>query len=347
MRELAGGIDSLVVSFYGGVRKEFVETLETSKGVSQRLGRDCTVVLGDEIFSVSPRGLVRMAYRLNHQFGVLGVSDSPSFPVLRWQPRAEFLHAVGPLVALQWIKERCAEEFWWNRELVSRVDLHADYQGIGFSRIEIENFVLKSSHQSIEKEHEVFTGFRFGKRSSGTMVGRIYDKSAEIQSKGGEYWYSLWGDRWEPDEVVWRVEFEMHRTVLKELGITNFESLTERVPGLWAYASQKWLTLREPGEDRTRSRWQLDARWIKIQESFLGSHTLPLERIRETQRHRELKETIPFVAAQVVRLSALLGDPDVESVLIRAQTLVQDYWDERGVSLPELAITKAIDMGLV
>lgn len=347
MRELVGGIDSLVVSFYGGVRKEFAHTLENCKEASQRLGRECTIVLGGEVFTMSPRGLHRMTYRLNHQFGVLGISESPNFPVLRWQPRAEFLHWAGASGAYQWIKDRCADDFSLTREVVSRVDLHADYQGIGFRRVEIEDFVMRSSHQSIEKEHGVFTGFRFGKRSSGSILARIYDKTAEIESKGGEYWYSFWGDRWILDEVVWRIEFEMHRGVLKELGVTDFSSLGERVPGLWAYATQNWLTLRTPSDDGTRSRWPLDPRWAKIQQSLLGSDTLPLARIRETQRHRELKETIPYVAADIVRLSALLGTNEIENVLRRAQDLVLDYWDEKGAALPDLARCKAIELGLV
>lgn len=347
MRELTGGIDTLIVSFYGGVRSEFVQSLENTKEASKRLGRDATIVLGDEIFTVSPRGLAKMTYRLNHQYGVLGISDSPSFPVLRWQPWAQFLHAVGPDGAVQWIRDRCAGEISITRDVVSRVDLHADYQGIGFERIDIENFVSRASHQSIERENDVFTGFRFGKRQSRACVGRIYDKTAEIEGKGGDYWYPLWGDAWTPDEVVWRIEFEVHRKTLKELGVTDFASLKEKVPGLWSHLTQKWLTLRVPGEDQTRSRWSLDPRWTKVGQSFLGNETLPLPRIREAQRHRKLRETIPFVAANLVRLSALLDDDDLEAVLRRTKDLVLDYWDGKGTALPELALVKQIELGLV
>ncbi len=347
MRELAGGIDTLILSYYGSVDDRFAESLDNAKEATRRFEKTRTLSLGGEIFTVSPSSLNRMAYRLDHQYGVIGVSPKASLPVVRWQPRAEFLHASGPAGVAEWLRGVTCQEFTLEREVVSRVDLHADFQGIGFDRYAVEDFVTRSTHQTIEREHSVFTGFRFGKRKSGTLTARIYDKSAEIEAKGGEYWYSMWGEEWIPDEVVWRVEFEFARGILRDLGVEDLDSLYERVPGMWAYATRDWLSLRVPTTDETRSRWPLDPRWAKVQASLLGTQTMPLARIREIQRHRSLEEEIPHFAAAAVRLGALLGDGDPASVLRRGLEWARQYWDGRGDVFTHLALVKAIEMGLV
>ena len=60
---------------------------------------------------------------------------------------------------------------------------------------------------------------------------------------------------------VWRLEFQVRREALRELGITTVTRLEERASDLWAYLARRWLRLGIPLDSTRRERWPMDPTW--------------------------------------------------------------------------------------
>jgi hypothetical protein len=80
--------------------------------------------------------------------------------------------------------------------------------------------------------------------SSGCVQARIYDKGLEVLAGGEKLWFA---DVWKVEQVrdVWRVEFQLRREVLKQLGIESLDDQVERAGGAWAYLTDTWLSFRQ------------------------------------------------------------------------------------------------------
>ena len=128
--ELASGIDTLVLSLRGIASRELLESLAEAKEAARLVSDSVAFELGGHEFLVAPGGLSRHTYRLQHAWGVLGISDSEKLPVVRFQPHAEILHSHGPLGVRDWLLHLVTEHIEVSSDLVSRVDLHADFQGL-------------------------------------------------------------------------------------------------------------------------------------------------------------------------------------------------------------------------
>lgn len=68
---------------------------------------------------------------------------------------------------------------------VSRVDLFLDWQGWPFTLADEARFVRRARHVGADIEGGELTGLNFGRRTSKTIGGRLYDKTAEIAGGKG------------------------------------------------------------------------------------------------------------------------------------------------------------------
>ena len=115
-------------------------------------------------------------------------------PALRIQPRAEFLHGVGPREAIAWFAETLGAVVGPIRVSVSRIGLCADFQGWELDGDERHRFVGRARELDTYENESRLTGFTFGRRTSGTITARIYDKTRDAKNKGADYWPGIWGD---------------------------------------------------------------------------------------------------------------------------------------------------------
>ena len=70
--------------------------------------------------------------------------------------------------------------------------------------------------------HARVKGFEFGSRRTTTLCARIYDKLADIDAKGSDRWFALWGgDRRLEGTPVARVEFEFSRQCLRQFEVST------------------------------------------------------------------------------------------------------------------------------
>jgi hypothetical protein len=97
-------------------------------------------------------------------------------------------------------------------------------------------------------------GFKVG---NGDLVARLYDKQQEIKIKSRKYWmYDIWEFQAIPQGwTVIRVEFQLMRQAIKDLGLDTPDDLFCLSVNLWAYCTQEWLKLQDrPGTHHTQRK---------------------------------------------------------------------------------------------
>jgi hypothetical protein len=80
-----------------------------------------------------------------------------------------------------WFEEKLWSAVGPIRFSVSRFDLHADWQGYDVDRDDRSRSVWRAGRRDLHEEGEHLSGVEFGQRTTKTICGRIYDKSAEPQ----------------------------------------------------------------------------------------------------------------------------------------------------------------------
>lgn len=99
----------------------------------------------------------------------------------------------------------------------------------------------------------------------------------------------IWWERgWDRKSQVWRLEFQIKRSVLVQLGVSSFDDLLGTLNTLWEYATQNWLRLVLPGKDKTKARWPNHPLWADLQKADFGRGNQPLlKRCRFTREPGE------------------------------------------------------------
>jgi len=116
--------------------------------------------------------------------------------------------------------------------------------------------------------HNDCEGLSIGKDK---ILCRIYDKELEIHQQSRKFWmFDIWGISKAPkNSKIIRVEFQIRREVIKELGLNTVNDLFDRIADLWVYCTEKWLKFQtRPGKhhtQRTTLPW-----WEVVQQGFKG-----------------------------------------------------------------------------
>lgn len=327
-REMASGIDALSLSGYGDVSPALLADLESAKCEARAANEPVPLQLDAVTVLVDGRGLNKYPFRLMTPHGLIGVTDSTRLPPVQVQPLAEHLHAVGPGASVAWFSDIVASFTRGLRLSASRVDVFSDWQGWVPNASDRHRFVGRSAKVHTREEAGAWTGFDFGRRTSGTVLARIYDKTKEVEAKGGSYWPEIWrerGERYEADQPVTRVEFEYHRQALREHGVDSASDALQLAPALWVTGTTDWLSLRTPTADGTRSRWPVDPDWQRIQRPSFAGRAAGLERIRAARGEATLRAIRPGVIGYLSTMAALVGVTSVEELAGPIAAMSRDY----------------------
>ena len=315
LRELVSGVDALYLSARPALPASFVAHLEDARQWAGEVRRSAPCEIGGLWFGVAPHGWGKYRFCLEHPMARLGFSESRHLPSVRVQPRAEFLHAVGPGGVLGALRDLLEPELGPLRFSVSRLDLFVDAQGWTLSLHDAHRFVCRSEARRSYEVGGTLTGFEFGSRKTKTLCGRIYDKTADIEAKGTTWWHEVWEDRYVEGLPVHRVEFEFGRQGLTDFGIDTPAEALEALGDLWRYATEEWLTFRSPTADKTRSRWAVAPERDSVQGATLRHRAVGLARVREAKRGSSITRLLPALNGYVVSLGALLGTERIDDTL--------------------------------
>ena len=276
---LASNIDTLYVSIYLTWNKDgFFEYLTDMKNTAESEGKDVFLVFlnkwGEDeyIFKIKPhggRGYEWLLYRDEYFIKVGRWKELINRPNIIVEIRSQHLWTVGFERAVDYILNfLVSESAVIDKVLLTRVDLCGDY--LFPEKLwspELVNYkVTRARYSALHNENETLTGLSIGK---GNISARIYDKVYEIKHKSKKYWmYTAWGLETVPEDcTVIRIEVQIRREVLKELGCGNYENLPNQLDSLWNYCTSDWLKFQDnPGRhhtQRTTLPW-----WKSIQKAF-------------------------------------------------------------------------------
>lgn len=277
VRVLRIGVDSLYVSFYGEMDPVVAVDLGGRKLQAQsRDPRERALAqweVGGHIFEVSDRGQgVKgqggFAYVLEDNAFRIALSSvgSRALPLAYAKVSSAYLAHKGPEAAVEQLAQIVATLGTGETEpTVSRVDLYADFQ----TDAEMEGWprhawITRAGSINTYSVKGEFSGYTIGQ--GGPISCRLYNKSLEIQKSHKAFFVDLWKRAgMEPERPVWRLEFQVDREVLYQLGIRSFAGLLRDLGGIWAYASQTWLRLSVPQSgDTNRARWPTHPLWAHL-----------------------------------------------------------------------------------
>ena len=323
--ELASGVDALYLSGRASVPEELFDRLGESRSAAEAVGAAVPFAVGGTEFSLEPHGWGKYRFCLRHRHGQVGITPSLSLPALRVQPRAEFLHGAGALGAVEWFEGILGQAVGPLRFGVSRLDLHADWQGWDLDGDQRRRFVCRAERRDLHEVDEELTGFEFGRRSTGSICARIYDKAAEVAAKGTDFWPDIWGERYDRAFPVHRVEFEFGRQGLREFGVGTPREALDAAGALWASVTEGWLTYRSPTSDQNRSRWPLAPEWLDVQRASLREGAAGAERMYEGRRRGQLRKLMPVLNGYMVSFAALIGAAGMDGACARMPALLRSY----------------------
>ena len=267
--ELASGIDALYLSARLDLPADLVSYLELCREWATEMRRPVPCDIGGTYFGLAAHGWGKYRFCLDHPMARIGFSTSRHLPAVRVQPRAEYLHAESPEAVVATLRALLEPDLGDVHFSVSRVDLFADWQGWDLTLDDAHRFVCRADTRRTYEVGGTLTGFEFGSRKTKTFSARLYDKTADVAVKGSDWWPEVWGEPYEPDLSVHRLEFEVGRQALVEFDLDTPGSVLATTGDLWAYATGDWLTFRSPTADSTRSRWPLAPEWHSVQLATL------------------------------------------------------------------------------
>jgi hypothetical protein len=277
---LLAGHDTLQVAYYLRPEPEsavdFAALLAQREALRSSGGRDPAVVtIADAEFLLHPYGSTS-GYPLvltcpNYKMEC-GEFNRPSFFVTfrseaLWRDSADYLHAQF----LAWA--RAAGLAMERPESVSRVDWAFDYH-LPVVDFDENHFVSVAGKDSKHRQGGRIQTLMFGR---GDTVLRMYDKIAEIEQQSHKTWlFALWQGICQD---VWRIEWQVRKTLLRQFGIRTLESLLERQGDVLRHLVTEHTTLRTPTNDSNRSRWPLHSLWLDLQQQIAALDSLGAQRM--------------------------------------------------------------------
>jgi hypothetical protein len=345
-KELASGVDALYLSGHGYLPKAFLARLEDSRQFADQVSLRVPFELGPLTFGLAPHGWGKYRFCLDHEYGRIGFTPSIKLPAVRVQPRAEFLQSAGPAGVVRHFDELLRSEVDRLVLSVARIDLFCDVEGMALRGEDRRGFLCRGDDCTTYEAGHVCTGFAFGSRRTQRISARIYDKTAEMASKGSDWWEVVWGDRHQAGAQVWRIEFEIGRTALTELELYHPDAVLAAAPSLWHYCTGEWLTLRTPGPDSNSSRWPIAPSWRVIQAATMAHGATELAWIRRRKRASSFRRLMPGLVGYLVSFAVLSGTVTVADTLEALTTHLADDEIARRMTFAERVHRRRAEGGI-
>lgn len=274
-RILRTGIDSLYLSFRGELAEDTSIRLNKLKELARSDFSSRTslaqIKLHEHLFEVAGNGRHPFAYILADAWYRLEVSkkDAKSAPLAHCRIASELLTTRGPdwAVADLW-KVVTALGALSEPPSVSRGDLCVDFvTDYPINQIQNNEWVTKARRFDSHIDERRFSGFSIAAGSP--LSARMYNKSLELKKHPRPYLERIWLDAgWDGVSDVWRLEYQLRRQALRDLGVVRYSDLAASLAGIWDYCTHKWLRHTQPlAGDGNQSRWPLSVLWQLLQSA--------------------------------------------------------------------------------
>ena len=316
---LASGFDSLVLAlsiiwkhdgFFNLLSKLKTDAVAQSAEMPGKIEAD-----GDAwIFNVRPHGTEGYAFLLNsHDYHIKLVQSMipRSRPSAMVEIRSATLWELGVEGAVSRVlKLLTAQGASIVKAMVSRADLCVDMllpESIWVPEL-AQHAVKRACHSGTYRDDDLLCGMAFGK---GNIQVRLYDKPYEIHTKSKKTWmYDIWKLKEVPAGArIIRVEFQLRREALVEMGIDTIEHLLNHNRNLWGYCTEWWIKFQDcPALHHTQQKtlqW-----WKTVQRGFMGGQPACLL-IRAKAVNASQVQLAQQMFGQLTSLMALDSDGDI------------------------------------
>lgn len=322
------GIDTLLIGFYlkkfNLTDEDWIDLVNAKERAKAPVFKSsgCLFNFKGLEFVMLPAGKKPYTYTLQNDDFTLKIARKVSndkFPEVFIEFRSQFLWRLGYIDIYMFIKDWISKWAEIKRDVVSRVDLTVDLSG--FPQIKPENIISRARQRkeylklipiedgAIYSYGSKTTGYSFG---SGPLILRIYDKTLEVKKSHKEWFHDLWKrGGWDGTSDIARVEAQLRRAFLKEFKVTSFQSFQDSIGDIFRYITQDWFTLREPTEDKNKSRWPVTAFWSEVQGSLNHFGQIHGE-IREKIKLSRLEVLIPQAIGLMTSIGAQIDDFKME-----------------------------------
>lgn len=331
-RVLSCGLDTVVVSFAGQFDDGMIERLDAAKVEAQQSENPIPFPCGLYDLHMQPSAFGKWSWRLAEpRFSIVAKRNAAKrTPDL--QVRISSFGLWNEDLPTLWYTISSALETLgcFRTMCVSRADVCVDFHGWTPQAAEMRNIVCPVSKRSIYGTEAQEETFKFGKRT----VFRLYNKTEELKESKKTWFRDVWGqsEHYDPEESVWRAEFQADRTVLKELDIDTWEQLLANKAALMDYGLS-WANLRVPTADKTKTRWPEDERWTALRGAVFGG--VPLKRSVRPAELMSLKATISRFIGNAMTAGAYFEVEDFESVLISLAHAAEMHIHSEGIDFAE------------
>ncbi len=190
-------------------------------------------------------------------------------PELRAIFRSPYLWGVGEIQAYNEVVEFLNEWVFLEYCKVSRADLCVD-RVMSLPEINRMTEVV-----SVVRNKDIYYGgdFYSGQRQTGYQFGRggitcrFYDKAYENSVKGNSHIVPLWtANEWDGETPVSRLELQLRREVLRRFDVNmDFATFQDSKSDIWAYGTNKFLRIVNPGSATRKERAQVTDYWKDYQ----------------------------------------------------------------------------------
>jgi hypothetical protein len=274
---LLSGIDSLDLGLYviwGSGWKRRLQFMDKKKQKARKQGGLLFGLPSGRTCIFKPGGKGEN-YRFHLQFEAynlfIGKAARPgSSPNVYLSIDAKTLWFNGVETALSWITEDLKAIGGGSIQFVqvSRVDLCCDFWipgGLSYEFLRSHKITRNDKGNLFLDKDDVETYYVGNKKAPIQL--RMYNKGVEVKQEGGKkLWFlELW--QRESIEDIWRIEFQIRRSALRDFGINSLDDLKEKQAGLWRNLTSKWFSLRLPDNEKAERR-TIHPFWCAVQECF-------------------------------------------------------------------------------
>ncbi|BCO08813.1 hypothetical protein GF1_11890 [Desulfolithobacter dissulfuricans] len=213
------------------------------------------------------------------------------------------------------------------------------FTGVGLDQSEGPLGISDSPYDQVGYASE--TGLSVGE---GDIALRVYDKTHELRSHGAKQsvFASVWGQDQYNDVPVTRVEFQLRRPVLRQLGVSDLYNLQEKIGGIWEYCSDNWARFSAVAIDR-KNRHQDRAvihPWWQVIQSVDWLSYRPVVR-KQPLPQKDQHQLIDMMVGCALNIAAIdRCKPTIDHITTHLQAVI-DTWcrikshetDKRGQSV--------------
>jgi len=344
---LAVGIDSLNVGLninkwlFNSVVAEKLKHAKESAGGKLFGGKGVTVEFCGQEFNMLAKGNQGYEYIMHNDDIRLCLAETCQggriLPEVFVQFNSAYLWGKGSERAYHEVLAWVGKFSELGSERINRVDLCVDLE----TKLPILD-VKRDTVTRVNKKVDYFqaehytdglrdTGYRFG---SGSMVGRIYDKSYEIKHTDKLWFNDIWkAGGHDGVSAVTRVEGQFRRPFLKEMGVNTYPELIQCTPDIWRVFTSEFISLRTPNiNDSNNRRWPVSPFWeTAIIAGKRFGESLGIERYKQKQGRIEplMAQMKGLMISEVALDSKIRGEYFAKS---RLKSEINDYLDSQDFS---------------